>query len=501
MGKENQDQNQGFLPNGLVNEIISPMLKNYLLTAIRNLTRNKVFSLINILGLALGIACSLLILLWVQDERSIDAFHSNRKQLYSVYEKQFYDGRIQSGYFTPGLLAREIKKNIPEVSYAADFKDDFDQLTFQVGDKIIKENGSYSSEDFFALFSFPLLQGKPADVLRDPSAICLSRKMAVQFFGSPEAAYGKTVRCENKQDLKVTGIYEDMPENSSLKFDFVINWEFFLNDNSWAREWGNNGPRTAFLLRPDANPAHVEKLLRHFLDNYNKEQDKSFHIELGIQRFADIYLHGNIENGVITGGRIEYVNLFSIIAVFILLIACINFMNLTTARSVKRAKEIGIRKVVGAVRGALVRQFIGEAILLAFLGSVIALGLAALMLPEFNQLTSKQIRFPLSHGLFWTELAGLTLLTGIVSGSYPALFLSSFNPVTVLKGTLKSGSGASFFRKGLVVFQFALSIILIIGTVIVTKQVRYIQHKDLGFERTNLIYIPIEGDLRDKYPL
>lgn len=477
------------------------MLKNYLLVALRNLRRNKVFSLINILGLALGMACSLLIILWVQDERSMDSFHANKSRLYNIYENQFYDGKIQSGYYTPGLLGQEMKKKIPAIEMAADYTGYTDKLTFQAGDKIIKEEGSYASEDFFSMFSYPLLQGKSLTALNDPSALTISRKMAVHFFGSPEAAIGKTLRCENKYDFKITGVFEDVPANSFFKFEFVANWFFYLEQNSWAREWGNNGPATAILLRKDAQPSNVSARIKKFLDNYNKEQDKSFYIELAMQRYDELYLHSDMKNGQIVGGRIEYVKLFSIIAVFIVLIACINFMNLTTARSVKRAKEIGVRKVVGAVRAVLIRQFIGEAILLAFLATVIALALAALMLPAFNSLTSKQLALPVSSIIFWIELLALAVGTGLISGSYPALFLSAFNPVTVLKGTMKFSAGAALFRKGLVVFQFVLSIVLIIGTIVISKQVHYIQSKDLGYNRENLMYIPVEGDLRGKYTL
>jgi putative ABC transport system permease protein len=477
------------------------MLKNYLLVAWRNLKRNKVFSFINILGLALGIACSLLIILWVQDEKSMDSFHKNKKRLYTVFERQFYDGRVEGGYYTPGLLGQEMKRKIPGIELAADYTSYDDILTFQVGDKIMKETGSYASADFFSLFSFPIIRGTATDALKDPASISISRKMAKHFFGSPEAAMGRTIRCENKRDFKVTAVFEDFPQYSSIKFDFIGNWFYYLDENPWAKDWGNNGPATVILLRPDANPAGVADKIKKFLDGYNKEQDKTFHIELGMQRFDQQYLQGNFKNGELSGGRIEYVNLFSIIAVFILLIACINFMNLTTARSVKRAKEIGIRKVAGAFRAVLIRQFIGEALLLSFLATLIALILATTLLPLFNSLTGKEITFPFSNLYFWLELLGLVIITGFISGSYPALFLSAFNPVTVLKGTLKFNTRSALFRKGLVVFQFVLSIVLIIGTIIISRQVQYIQHKNLGYNRENLIYLPLEGDLRDKYAL
>ncbi len=477
------------------------MIKNYLLVALRNLKRNKVFSFINLLGLALGMACSLLIIFWVQDERSMDAFHSNKDRLYNIYENQFFDGKISSGYYTPGLLAQELKKKIPEIEKSIDWQMYGDRQTFQVGDKIVKEEGSSADADFFSMLSFPLLAGKAATALNDPSYIAISRKMAGHFFGSPAEALGKMIRYENKKDFKVMAVFEDMPNNSSYKFDFVLNWFHFLEENSWAKDWGNNGPATSIMLRADANPALVAAKIKKFLDGYNKEQDKTFRIELAMQRFDELHLHSNFKNGQVSGGRIEYVRLFSIIAIFIMLIACINFMNLTTARSVKRAKEIGIRKVVGALRGILIRQFIGEAMLLTFLATVIALVLTVLMLPAFNSLTSKEIAFPFQSAVFWAELVALIAVTGFISGSYPALFLSSFNPATVLKGTLKFSAGAALFRKGLVVFQFVLSIVLIIGTIIVSKQVRYIQNKNLGFDRESLIYVPVEGDLRQKYTL
>jgi putative ABC transport system permease protein len=292
-----------------------------------------------------------------------------------------------------------------------------------------------------------------------------------------------------------------MPGNASPKFDFLLNWYAYLDDNGWAKQWGNNGPQTLLLLRKDADAAAFARKITRFLDKYNKDQSKTFYIRLGIQRFGDIYLHSNFVNGQLEGGRIEYVRLFSIVAIFILCIACINFMNLTTARSVKRAKEIGIRKVVGAVRPALIRQFMGEAVLLAFFSVVLALGMVLVALPAFNHLTGKEIRFPYGSSSFWLSLVGLTLLTGMVSGSYPALFLSSFQPIRVLKGALRFSPATAWFRKGLVVFQFVLSIVLIIGTIVVSGQVNYIQSINLGYDRENLVYIPLDGDLAGKYKL
>ncbi len=469
------------------------MIKNYLKIAWRNLWRNKFFSTINILGLALGMACSILILLWVQNELSIDSFHANGPRLFQVIERQYYDNKEIGQYAVPGVLANEMKKVLPEVEYATNFGFNND-ATFQVGNKILKLNGSSADSDYFKMFSYPLLQGTAKTALNTPVSIAVSRKMAVDFFGSPQAAMGKSVRYQNNKNFTITAVFEDLPKNVSLKFDYLINWANFLKENDWAKQWGNNGPTAFVMLRADANPALVDKKITRFLDLYNKEQSKAFREELALQKFGDVYLHGDLKDGKIDEGRIEYVNLFSIVAVFILLIACINFMNLTTARSVKRAREIGVRKVVGAVRGVLIRQFIGEALMLTLVAVVISIVLVLVLLPVFNMATQKEISYPFGHLSFWLWLLALTFITGFLSGSYPALFLSSFSPVKVLKGTVKLSTGSAWFRKGLVVVQFVLSAFLIIGTVVISKQVDYIQTKNLGYDRENLIYIPLEGE-------
>lgn len=475
------------------------MIKNYFKVALRNLWKNKSFSAINILGLALGMICSLLIFLWVNDEKSMDSFHAEKDRLYNIYERQYYDGKVEGGFYTPGLLAQEMKKAYPEVEAAADYQFWDEQNTFQVGDKIVKEKGSAASDDFFKLFSFNLIKGNKDLALTEPANIVLSKTMAEKFFGSSDVAMGKTIRCENRKDYTVAGVYEDMPRNSSIKFEYLISWKAYVEDNPWLRDWGNNSPATTVLLKKGTDPEAFKKKITKFLDGFNKAQDKSFRIELGIFPFSQIYLHSNFKNGEISGGRIEYVNLFTVVAIFILCIACINFMNLTTARSVKRSKEIGIRKVIGAVRLSLIIQFIGEAVLIAFAACLIALFVLVLLLPAFNQLTGKQIILPVTSGVFWVKVLGLVLITGIVSGSYPALLLSSFNPIRILKGTLKVSTQSTFFRKGLVVFQFVLSIFLIIGTIIIAKQVKYIQTKNLGFDRENVISVPLDGELITKY--
>lgn len=475
------------------------MFKNYFKTAWRNLWKNKFFSAIKLSGLALGIACSLVIMLWVNDEQSVDTFHKNGSQLYSVFERRYNDGQIGGGYATQGLMPDELKRVFPEIEYATGYA--WSALnTFEANNKIMKENGNHAGQDFFKMFTYPILEGNATTALQSPVSIAVSKKMAEDFFGSPQQAIGKTIRYNNKNDLKITAVFDNVPASSSLQFDYMINWQFFLENNSWAKDWTNNVTHTCLMLRKGTDAKAFENEITRFLDNYNKEQTSSVYIRLGLQRYGNVYLRPDLDkNGNISGGKIMYVRLFSIVAIFILLIACINFMNLETARSVKRAKEIGIRKAAGAIRFALVMQFMGEALLIVTAAVIISLALVTLVLPQFNQVTGKDIHIPFKNADFWLSLSTLALLTGLIAGSYPALYLSSFKPVRVLKGSLKFSNNALWFRKGLVVFQFILSIVFIIGTIVVSKQVNYIQSFNLGYNRENLLYIPMEGDLTSKY--
>jgi ABC-type antimicrobial peptide transport system permease subunit len=477
------------------------MLRNYFKTAWRNIIRNKAFSFINIAGLALGLTCSLLIFLWVHDERSVDGFHKNGKYLFQVYEKNYLDGKIDASYPTQGLLAEELKKVIPEVEFASGLEyasAPGTMNTFEARDKVIKMVGCYAGEDFFKMFSYPLLEGSVASALNAPAVVAISRKMAEQFFGSPEKAIGKAIRLDNTNDLKISAVFENIPANSSQQFDFLRSWIDFVKENDWVHNWGNTDPQTFVQLRKDSDPHKTEAKIKDFIYRY-QQKDKSFIMELALQSYPEKYLHSSFKNGEVDGGRIEYVKLFTIVAVFILMIACINFMNLATAQSAKRSKEVGLRKVVGAMRSSLIRQFIGEAILLTLFSLAIAFVLLSILLPAFNSLTGKQIHVPASSPVFWALIAGLLLATGFVAGSYPALFLSSLNPVTVLKGGLKFSWRDTFFRKGLVIFQFTLSIILMVSMIVIYRQMNYIQTKNIGYDRENLVYVPIEGDLVKNY--
>ena len=465
------------------------MIKNYIKTAWRNLVKNKTFSLINISGLALGMTCSLIIMLWLKDEMQKDRFHQNDKRLFRVMENQAYSGDISTFNSTPGILAENVVKDIPEIQMASQFLWESEPV-FTVGNNIDKEKGRFAQKDFLSMFSFKLAKGNPVTALAKPDGIVLSKKLADKYFKGQDPM-GKMIRIDNKENVSVTGVLEEIPEASSLKFDFLMNFDMWLKQNDWAKEWGNNGPRCFVMLAPNVSVDKVNAKLK----NYIKTKNKDSNVELFLQNYGESYLYSNWEGGKLLGGRIDYVRIFSIVAIIILLIACINFMNLATARSLKRAREIGVRKVVGAGKRQLIGQFIGESLFVSFLAICLSILLVALLLPSFNLLTEKQLSLDFGHFSFWLILLGLLLVTGLIAGSYPALFMSSLKPITVLKGTLKFKSGATYFRQGLVVFQFALSIILILGMIVIYRQIDYIHNKNLGFAREDLLYIPLEGEL------
>jgi putative ABC transport system permease protein len=475
------------------------MFRNYLRTAWRNTVRNKTFSILNILGLALGLTCSLLIYLWVKDETGMDNYHPNAPFIYNVYERVFSDGKLETARWTPGRLARELKRKVQEIRYATGFNGPGQSL-FEANNRVIKMTGNCADSDFFKMFNYPLIEGTTNSALNGPDDIAISRRMADAFFGTPQSAYGHLIKYDNYKYFKIAAVFENLPENSSQKFDYICNWDFLLDTVSWLKEWIYRGPITYIQLQPHANPVQVEAKVKNFLGDYlNGTDGAGFHLELGMQRFNEMYLNGNFKDGRPNGGRIEYVRLFTTVAIFVLLIACINFMNLATARSAKRAKEIGVRKTIGAGRGILFAQFIGEAMMVTVLAVVVSLVIVIFLLPVFNWLTDKQILFPFRSTVFWITIMGLTLLTGFIAGSYPAIYLSSFRPIKVLKGSLKFSDSILVFRKGLVTFQFVLSIVLIIGTIIIMKQVNYLQTKNLGFNKENLIYIPFQGEMANKF--
>jgi putative ABC transport system permease protein len=433
----------------ILSKIRSDMYRNYLKAGLRNLVKNKVFAFVNISGLSLGLTCSILIALWVKDEYSIDSFHEDSDRIFIVTSCEYSGHEITyGGYDTPGLLGEELKRVIPEVEYSCGYGWN-SHNTFAAGDTRIKLLGNFAGPDFFKIFTYPLVLGTKETALKSPESIAISRKMATNLFGSPAQAMDKSLRFENYRDLKITAVFEDLEDNVSEKFEYIINWDFFIErERGWIHDWSNSGTITYFKLREHVNPETLNAKLQHFIKNYDKEYSELGRLELGLQPFRDRYLNSNFKNGKVAGGRIEYVHLFSWVAIFILLIACINFMNLSTARSLKRAKEIGVRKVNGAVKAALISQFMLESFLFTFIAVVLALVLLILLLPQFNLLTGKNILSPLNDERFWIGTALLTIVTGAIAGSYPALLLSSFKPIAVLKNNIRINSLLSFSVRG-----------------------------------------------------
>lgn len=469
------------------------MFTNYFKTAIRHFRRNASSFLINVLGLSLGLACSILIFLWVADELSVNKFHTNLDRIYRVMEHQDYSGDIFTTSSTPGILAPALKDEIPEIEHAATVTWNMDHL-FTVDDKSLKENGLYARKDFFHIFSFDLIAGSPDDVLAVPNSVVLSESLANKYFGNANPV-GQAITVNQQTTYTVTGVFKDPTDNSTLKFDYVFPFEDWLERNQWATRWGNNGPHTYITLKEGAEAETVDAKIMNFI----KDRAEGAIAELFLYPLSDAYLYSRFENGQPAGGRIEYVRLFSAVAFFILLIACINFMNLSTARSTKRAREVGIRKSIGASRGSLIGQYLGESMLIAFTGLLFAILFVEAFLPVFNNLTDKAISIDYTDPSLLLSFLGITLFTGLIAGSYPALYLSSFEAVKTLKGTIRSSAGEVFARKGLVIFQFSLSIILIVSTILIYKQIQYVQNKNLGYQTENLLYLPIEGELSDRW--
>ncbi|HEX5153779.1 MAG TPA: ABC transporter permease [Parafilimonas sp.] len=472
------------------------MFKTYLKTTFRNLKNNKAYSFLNIFGLAIGIACAGLIFLWVEDELNYDQFNTKKDVLYYIRENQKYDTYTATFSSTPGVLAPAMQAEIPGIANTCRMTEDNASVLFTIGDKTMYASGKYVEPSMFSMFTLPFTQGNAASVFKQLYSIVITESTAKKFFGNDKNVIGKTVRMDNKQDYIVTGVLKDIPENSSLKFEWVAPFQIWFDRSEWAHHWGNNCLSTYVELKPGVHPSSVNKLLYDFIQ---KREPQSIARPF-LLTMNDWHLRDEFDNGVQTGGgRITYVHLFSIIAWIILLIACINFMNLATARSEKRAREVGVRKVLGAGKRNLIFQFIGEAIFMALLSAICAIVFMSLTLPAFNLLVQKNLVLGLNNPLHITTLLAITFICGLLAGSYPSLYLSSFNPVFVLKGLkLKTGS-AAFIRKGLVVLQFSISIVLIISTLIIFQQIQHVKNRSLGFNKNNLLQTDVVGDVARNY--
>jgi len=467
------------------------MLGHYLKLAFRNFQRHQNSFFINLIGLSTGLACALIIFLWVNDELKMDRFLENEAKLFRVMEHQQYAEEIMTTNSTPGPLADALPEEFPEIEYAATVLWE-NNFTLFVNDKGFKTSGRPVGADFLKIFKIPMIAGDGRVVLEELNSIVISESLAKKMFGSTTAAMGQTVNLNKESERMIGGIFADVPDNSTLKFDMLLPFDKFRQGKDWLYSWGNNGPSTYISLVERADYKKVSEKIKDFL----KTKEEESNIKLFLKPFAESYLYGRYENGVQAGGRIEYVRLFSTIAIFILIIACINFMNLSTARASKRTKEVGVKKAIGVERSSLISQYLSESTLIALLSLVLAIIMVNLFLPQFNIITDKSIEFDWSPTTM-SRFLGITLFTGLLAGCYPAFYLSSFQPVKVLKGTIKSSWGELWARRGLVVFQFTLSIILIVAVTVVYNQIQYVQTKNLGYKKDNLIRIPVEGQLYD----
>ncbi|PWK79122.1 putative permease [Mucilaginibacter oryzae] len=468
------------------------MLKNYLKITWRNLLRQKTFSLINILGLTIGMASAALILLWVQNELSFDQFHEKGDRLYSVYNRSKFDGKLWCWETTPKVMGRVMKAELPQMEKVARVTNA--NFLFTIGDKRLTANGDFTDADFLSMFSFPLISGDQKTALNDIHNIVITEKFSKKLFGEANAI-GKTVKIDSNAYFKVTGVMKDLPNNTRFDFEYLLPWSYLKKIGQDDEYWGNNSIQTFVLLKPGVTEANANAVIENFTKNHSDTKD----IQQFLHPAGKWHLYSRFENGKITGGNIEKVKVFTLIAALILIIACINFMNLSTARSESRAREVGIRKTVGALRGSLIWQFLGESVLIATIAGIFAVIIVQVSMSGFNQLTQKQLFIPYNNPYFWIVALGFILVTGLISGSYPALYLSSFKPVAVLKGTFKAANALVTPRKLLVIVQFTFAVILIICTIIIRRQLQYAQDRDTGYKKDNLVYSFMSGEIEKHY--
>ena len=472
------------------------MIRNYFRIAFRNLIKHKAYSTINITGLAIGMACSIIILLWVQHELSYDRFHKNADQIYRITARASqFDVAVNPAAMPGGLMAElPVIKNFVRTSYPI-------KTLFETNNRKFEEKDAYYVDStFFDLFSFTLVKGDPNTALDRPDAVLLTRAMAKKYFGN-EDPIGKVLKRNANENVTVTGILENVPSNSHLQFDFIMPISAIANSESDLKNnvWDNFNYFNYLLLDKNfvATRASI-KQLNDEMDRIYKKHVKDLEVNFSLQPLKDIHLYSRFNIDLPGRGNIQYVNILFLVAIFILVVACINFMNLATARSARRAKEVGLRKVVGAARRQLIFQFLGESMIITFIALILAIGMVFLFLPAFNNIAGKQFSISLFDGKLFIGIIGIALITGLLSGSYPALFLSKFSPANVLKGSLRTGGGNRYFRNGLVITQFIVSIVLMAGTIAVYQQLQYIRTRDLGFDKENIIYMPMTGEIWGK---
>jgi putative ABC transport system permease protein len=469
------------------------MLLNLFRIALRNLQRNVVYSFINILGLTVGIACSVLIFLWVADELSFDTFHENKNELSQLWVNAVYDGSVSSFNSVPYPTYKKVLEEDSRIKNTAVSNWGGESL-LTVDNTRLKKNSYYVTEEFLEMFRFPLVVGQAETVLDDPNSIVLTESAAKAFFGD-EDPINQLIKVDNQNELKVTGILKDVPTNSSFQFDCLMSHKQ-IEQQGWFKDEGSSWDNYSFQVYVELQPgSKIEEVSATIKDVLTKNGEIDLPRELFLHPLTDWRLMTTFENGKATGGMIDYVKGFSAIAVFIIVIACINFMNLSTARSERRAREVGVRKSVGSGRGQLIAQFLGESIFITVIAFVLAIMLVELSMPFFNSLTQKSLSLSYASLSFWIVSVAFVFLVGGVSGSYPALYLSSFNAARVLKGKIQVGKSGTTPRKILVVVQFFFSTVLIVGTIVVSEQIDFVKKRDLGYNQENLITIPYTDEI------
>ncbi len=470
------------------------MLINYIKTTFRNLSKKKTYGFLNIAGLAIGITCAAFIFLWVQSELTYNHNFKKRDHIYQIMNNQTYDGTTYTFMATPGPLSAALKNEIPGFIRTARM-DWGSNALFSIGEKAIYVRGNYADSSIFNMLDLPVKKGNAKDAFSDPYALVISETMAKNFFAD-ENPIGQKLLLNNDKAFVVKAVIADLPENSSFQFQWLAPYQIYESNNKWLESWGNNGTQTFVELAPSVNPEALNNKLKGFIQTKMEGAIS----QLFVFNMNKWRLHSNFTNGKEDGGRIKYIKLFTIIAWIILIIACINFMNLATARSEQRAKEVGVRKVLGARKKALIGQFISESLVLAFISVAISLLLIILLLPYFNQLVEKQLSFSLSSPTHLSGLLAIGLVCGLLAGSYPAFYLSSFKPIVVLKGLrIGKNKSNSYTRKGLVVLQFSISVILIISTIIIYRQIQHVKSRELGYNKNNLIYLSAKGKIKEHF--
>jgi ABC-type antimicrobial peptide transport system permease subunit len=460
------------------------MLKNYLKTSFRNLLRHKSYTFINVFGLTVGLVTSIFTLLWILDELSYDRFNPNPDRLFRVLVNNSYpDAKIETYPATPAKLKHVIEQEIPEVELAAQYSFET-ELLIKHETKAYNEVGIYGDPTLFKILGFPILSGNETKPIIDIKSIAISERLAEKLFKN-EDPIGKSLNLGASHELIVTSVFANIPQHSTLNFDFVAPFEIFIKENPWTQHWKSGGTRTTVLLK--SSP--VVEVVNQKFANLIKNNCPDCTTTPFLFPYVKSRLYNEFENGRDTGGRIQQLYLFGTVAILILVMACINFTNLSTARAASRSREVGIRKSIGAQKKGLIIQFISESLLLSFIGLVLAIVIVQLLLPFFNDVTNKSIRLDLSNPLFLAGILVNTLLCGLLAGSYPAFILSRFNPVNVLKGNTQLGLTGNTLRKSLVIIQFTASIILVIGSVAAYKQIIFISKKNLGFNKNNIIVV------------